>query len=338
MNPKSSCNLTRRRFLRRLALFASLVSGSRCGIDLWADEPSSDPLGQTLPRRLLGRTGEKVTMLGLGGFHVGSLSDRDAQAMIEAAIDGGIRFFDTAEQYQNGGSETKYGRFLTPKYRDHIFLMTKTRARDSSAARRDLEESLRRLRTDRLDLWQMHSVESPGDVEQRQRNGVIQAMEEAKRSGKVRHIGFSGHRTPAAHRRVLEVTDQFETCQMPINAADPSYESFIENVLPALTAKNIGVLAMKTLADRGFFGTNRWDSRPTGVSALIPSRISVQEAIHFVWSLPVSALITGAESLDQLSEKIGLAHSFRGMSSEERQRIIQKVADLAGNAVEYYKA
>jgi len=338
MNPKSGCNLTRRRFLRRLALFASLVSGSRCGIDLWADEPSSDPLGQTLPRRLLGRTGEKVTMLGLGGFHVGSLSDRDAQAMIEAAINGGIRFFDTAEQYQNGGSEAKYGRFLTPKYRDHIFLMTKTRARDSSAARRDLEESLRRLRTDHLDLWQMHSVESPGDVEQRQRNGVIQAMEEAKRSGKVRHIGFSGHRTPAAHRRVLEVTDQFETCQMPINAVDPSYESFIENILPALTAKNIGVLAMKTLADRGFFGTNRWDSRPTGVSALIPSRISVQEAIHFVWSLPVSALITGAESLDQLSEKIGLAHSFRGMSSEERQRIIQKVADLAGNAVEYYKA
>jgi uncharacterized protein len=338
MSAKPGGDLTRRRFLRRLAQFASLGLGSRCGAYLWADEPSSDPLGQTLPRRLLGRTGEKVTMLGLGGFHVGSLSDRDAQAMIEAAIDGGIRFFDTAQQYQNGCSEAKYGRFLTPKYRDHIFLMTKTLARDSSGARRDLEESLRRLRTDHLDLWQMHSVESPGDVEQRQRNGVIQAMEEAKRSGKVRHIGFSGHRTPAAHRRVLEVTDQFETCQMPINAADPSYDSFINNILPVLTAKNLAVLAMKTLADRGFFGRNRWDSRPTGVSALIPNRISVQEAIHFVWSLPVSVLITGAESLDQLTEKIRLAHSFRGMSSEQRQRIIQKVAGLAGNAVEYYKA
>jgi len=339
MNPKSSDrDLTRRRFLRRLALFASLASGSRYGAYLWADEPSSDPFGQTLPRRLLGRTGEKVTMLGLGGFHIGSLSDRDAQAMIEAAIDGGIRFFDTAQQYQNGGSEAKYGRFLTPKYRDHIFLMTKTLARDSRAARRDLEESLRRLRTDYLDLWQMHSVVSPGDVEERQRNGVMEVMEEAKSSGKVRYIGFTGHRTPNAHRRVLEVTDQFDTCQMPINAADPSYQSFVKNILPMLAAKNLGVLAMKTLADQGFFGTHRWDSRSTGVSALIPNRISVQEAIHFVWSLPVSVLITGAESLDQLSEKIGLAHSFRGMSAEERQRIIQRVADLAGNAVEYYKA
>jgi uncharacterized protein len=257
-------------------------------------------------------------MLGLGGFHVGSLGDREAQAMIEAAIDGGIRFFDNAQEYQNGGSEAKYGRFLTPRYRDHIFLMTKTLARDSGAARRDLEESLRRLKTDHLDLWQMHSVESPADVDQRQRNGVFQAMEKAKRSGKVQHIGFSEHRTPSAHRRVLEITDQFETCQMPINAADPSYESFIKNILPMLTAKNLGVLAMKTLADRGFFGRNRWDSRPTGVSALIPNRISIQEAIHFVWSLPVSVLITGAESLDQLSEKSGLHIP----SGEYHQRIV----------------
>jgi aryl-alcohol dehydrogenase-like predicted oxidoreductase len=338
MSAKPGRGLTRRLFLRRLALFASLISTSRYGAYLWADEPFSDSLGQTLPRRLLGRTGEEVTMLGLGGFHVGVLSDRDAQAMIEAAIDGGIRFFDTAQQYQNGGSEAKYGRFLIPRYRDHIFLMTKTLARDSSAARRDLEGSLRRLRTDHLDLWQMHSVESPGDVEQRQRKGVFQAMEEAKRSGKARHIGFTGHRTPTAHQRVLEVTDLFETCQMPINAADPGYESFIKNILPVLVAKNLGVLAMKTLADRGFFGTNRWDSRPTGRSPLIPDRISVQEAIHFVWSLPVSVLITGAESLDQLKEKIRLAYSFRGMSPEERRRITQKVADLAGKAVEYYKA
>ncbi len=108
--------------------------------------------------------------------------------------------------------------------------------------------------------------------------------------------------------------------------------------MPLLVEKNMGVLAMKTLADRGFFGQNRWDARPTGVSPLIPHRISVTEAIHFVWSLPVSVLITGAESLDQLHEKIELAKSFQGMSQEERQRIIEKVADLAGNAVEYYKA
>jgi uncharacterized protein len=329
---------TRRRFLRWLAFLASLGSSARYAESLLADEPAADALGQTLPRRLLGRTGERVTMLGLGGFHVGSLSDRDAQAMIETAIEGGIRFYDNAQQYQSGGSEAKYGRLLTPKFRDHIFLMTKTLARDSSAAQRDLEGSLRRLRTDHLDLWQMHSVESPDDVDRRRREGVFQVMAEAKKSGKTRYIGFSGHRTPAAHRRVLEITDQFDTCQMPINAADPSYQSFIKNVLPQLVEKNMGVLAMKTLADRGFFGRNRWDARSTGVSPLIPNRISVTEAIHFVWSLPVTVLITGAESLDQLHEKIGLAQSFKGMSQEERQRIIQKVANLAGNRVEYYKA
>jgi uncharacterized protein len=330
--------LTRRRFLRWLAFLGSLASSARFTESLLADEPASDALGQTLPRRPLGRTGEKVTMLGLGGFHVGSLSDRDAQAMIEAAIEGGIRFFDNAQQYQSGGSEAKYGRLLTPKYRDHIFLMTKSLARDSSAAERDLEGSLRRLRTDHLDLWQMHSVESPDDVERRRREGVFQVMAEAKRSRKTRYIGFSGHRMPAAHLRVLEITDQFDTCQMPINAADPSYQSFIENVLPRLVEKNMGVLAMKTLADQGFFGRNRWDARSTGVSPLIPNRIGVTEAIHFVWSLPVTVLITGAESLDQLHEKIRLAQSFKGMSQEERQRIIEMVADLAGNRVEYYKA
>ena len=147
MSAKTGGGLTRRRFLRRVALFVSLASASRYSESLCADEPTGDPLGQALPRRLLGRTEEKVTMLGLGGFHVGSLSEHDAQAMIEAAIEGGIRFFDTAQQYQNGGSEAKYGRFLGPIYRDHNFLMTKTRARDFSAAQRDLEESLRRLRT-----------------------------------------------------------------------------------------------------------------------------------------------------------------------------------------------
>jgi aryl-alcohol dehydrogenase-like predicted oxidoreductase len=330
--------LTRRRFLRWLAFLGSLVSSSRYAESLLADEPATDALGQTVPRRMLGRTGEKVTMLGLGGFHVGGLSDRDAQALIEAAIEGGIRFFDNAQQYQSGGSEAKYGRLLTPKYRDHIFLMTKTLARDSGAAQRDLEGSLRRLRTDHLDLWQMHSVESADDVDRRRREGVFQVMEEAKKSGKTRYIGFSGHRVPAAHRRVLEITDQFDTCQMPINAVDPSYQSFVKNVLPQLVEKNMGVLAMKTLADQGFFGRNRWDARATGVSPLIPNRISVMDAIHFVWSLPVTVLITGAESLDQLHEKIGLAHSFKGMPEEERERIIRKVADLAGNRVEYYKA
>ena len=320
--PQHQAGLDRRRFLRRLAGLAAWLVGGRYDEALGAEASPPDSLGPVLPRRSLGRTGEQVTMLGLGGFHVGSLDDRRAQALVEAALEQGIRFFDTAPQYQ-----------------ERVFLMTKTLARDGASARRDLDGSLRRLRTDYLDLWQMHALDSPEDVERRWREGVPAAMAEAKQRGKVRHLGFTGHRTPAAHLRALAVAaDQFEACQMPINAADPSYRSFIRNVLPVLVEKRLGVLAMKTLADQGFFGRNRWDRRPTGVSPLIPDRISVREALHFVWSLPVSTLITGAESLEQLHEKVGLARSFQALSAEERRRIVQRVADLAGNAVEYYKA
>jgi uncharacterized protein len=331
-------DLTRRRFLGQVASLAALAATAHAGESLQTEKPVSDALGPTLARRPLGRTGQMVTMLGMGGAHLEMVDDRAAQAMIETAIEHGIRFFDNSQGYADGECEAKYGRFLTPRYREHIFLMTKTDAVDAASAHRELDGSLRRLRTDYLDLWQMHAIESPEDVDERQRGGVFQAMEEARQSGKVRHLGFTGHRTPAAHLRVLEVSDQFETCQMPVNAADPSYNSFIRQVMPVLVEKNLGVLAMKTLSDQGFFGINRWAHRPTGRSPLIPDRISLREAIHFVWSLPVSTLITGAESLEQLQEKIRLAQSFTAMSPEERQQIIPKVADLAGNAVEYYKA
>lgn len=329
---------TRRRFLGQVASLAALAAVAQAGESLRVEKPASDSLGTTLPRRSLGRTGRMVTMLGVGGAHFESVDDRTAQAMIEAAIEGGIRFFDNSAGYANGECEAKYGRFLTPKYRAHIFLMTKTDAVDAAGARRELDDSLRRLNTDYLDLWQMHAIQSPEDVDERRRGGVFQAMEEARQSGKVRHLGFTGHRTPAAHLRALDLSDQFETCQMPVNAADPGYNSFIRQILPAALEKNLGVLAMKTLSDQGFFGVNRWAGRPTGRPPLIPDRISVKEAIHFVWSLPVSTLITGADSLERLQEKIRLAQSFTAMSPDERQQIIQKVADLAGNAVEYYKA
>ncbi|MBV8899327.1 MAG: aldo/keto reductase [Verrucomicrobia bacterium] len=145
--------LNRRGFLRRLVSLAALIVAGRYDEPLRADEPGSDPLGPVLPRRLLGRTEERVTMLGLGGFHLGMLDDRGAQKMIETALEEGIRFFDSAPQYQEGGSEVKYGRFLTPKYRERVFLMTKTLARDAAGARRDLEGSLRRLATDHKECF-----------------------------------------------------------------------------------------------------------------------------------------------------------------------------------------
>ncbi len=299
--------------------------------------PKSDRLGKLLPLRTLGRTGEAVTMLGVGGSHLGSLSERDAQATIEIALQGGVRFFDTAEMYQSGGSETRMGKLLTPKYRDVIYLMTKTTARNAKDARRHLEESLRRLNTDYLDLWQVHAVRSSRDADERIANGVFEVMAEAKESGKVRHIGFTGHRQPEGHLRVLEKSDIFDTCQMPINITDPSYSSFIKQVLPKLVERNIGAIAMKSLANGGFFGGSSHGQHGDNPK-IVPNRVSIAEAVHFAWSLPVSVLVTGFNNPQQMQEKIDLANSFVTMDEQQRQDLIDKVADLAGRRVEFYKA
>lgn len=324
--------MDRRRFLESLAgLTAGILAARRPG---GADR---DRLGPLLPQRLLGRTGEAVTMLGVGGWHIGRMSERDAQATIEAALAGGVRFFDSAESYQGGGSERYLGRLLTPEYRDVVFLMTKTTARDAATARAHLEGSLRRLRTDSLDLWQVHSITGPEDVDGRIEAGVLEVVQKAQASGKVRYVGFTGHTRPSAHLRMLERTDLFETCQMPVNLADPSYESFIEQVMPVLVERKVGILAMKTLSNGGFFGGSRHGEHGPN-PRLVPHRVSIREALHFAWSLPISVLITGPDDVAQMEEKIGLARSFEGMGEAERQQLIERVADLAGPRVEFYKA
>lgn len=319
--------MDRRRFLERLAGLTSGVLVAPSELREW-NAASRDRLGEVLPQRKLGDTGEAVTMLGVGGWHIGRMSERDAQATIEAALEGGVRFFDSAESYQDGGSERYLGRFLTPKYREEVFLMTKTNSFTAEQTRAHLDGSLRRLNTEYLDLWQVHSLDDPSDVDSRIDKGVFDVVREAKKEGKVRHVGFTGHERPSAHERVLERMNNFETCQMPINVADPSYKSFIENVMPKLIERDMGILAMKTLANGRFF------SEP----ALIPDRISIREALHFVWSLPVSTLISGPDNVEQLREKIELARSFEEMSETNRQQLIEKVSDLAGTATEYYKA
>ena len=198
--------------------------------------------------------GEAVTMLGVGGWHIGEMSEAEAQKTIETALEGGVRFFDSAESYQAGGSESRLGKLLVPKYRDDVFLMTKTTAPNAAKAWEHLEGSLTRLNIDQLDLWQMHSVQNPADVDERIDNGILEVMLEAKATGKTRYIGFTGHSSPAAHTRVLERTDIFDTCQLAMNLVDVSYESFIEKVVPTLVERNIGVIGMKALANGGFFG------------------------------------------------------------------------------------
>lgn len=303
----------------------------------------NDKLGERLPLRKLGNTGENVTMLGLGGYHIGWTSEKKAQETIEAALEGGIRFFDSAESYGDGRSEERYGKYLVPHYRDDIFLMTKSYSTDAETARKHLEGSLKRLKTDYLDLWQVHSLQSPDDVDKRIDNKVLDVIADAKKSGKVRYVGFTGHRSPYAHARMLDKTgeDFFDTCQFPVNVVDSGVEhSFIRHVLPRLVDRNIGVLAMKTLADGRFFykkvqnGNVKWDTN----NPVVPDAITLEEALAFVWSLPVSVLITGAENPQLVKEKITMARRFEKMSQADRDKLINKVADLPDrDDVEYYK-
>lgn len=332
----------RRTFLKKLSgITAGLMVP--VGNIAFGKNALSDKWGYVLPKRKLGKTGVDVTMLGVGGYHVGWTTERDAQAVIEAALEGGIRFFDSAESYGPHTSEIRYGKYLTPKYREEIFLMTKSTAKDAKTMQEHLDASLQRLNTDYLDLWQVHSVGDPDDVDNRIANGVFEVVMKAKEEGKVKHVGFTGHQNPKAHLRVLERTEDnpfFETIQMPINVVDANHNHFINSVLPKALDRNLGILAMKTMADGRFFGKKmrledvQWE---TG-NPIVPDKLSIKEALYFVWSLPVSVLITGAENEDLIKEKIKLAKGFSSFDESKRMALIDKVAEMARDGkVEYYK-
>lgn len=329
--------IDRRSFLKTLAGLTTGIIISSSNVEGQEVKTTKDRLGTLLPLRKFGRTGENVTMLGVGGWHIGEMSETEAQKTIETALAGGVRFFDSAESYQAGGSEKRLGKLLVPKYRDDVFIMSKSTARDADNARKHLEGSLKRLNTDHLDLWQVHAIRNPEDVDARIDNGVFDVMAEAKESGKARFIGFTGHTSPSAHKRVLEKSDIFDACQLPVNIADISYESFIEGVIPTLVEKNIGVIGMKSLANGGFFGGSRHGKHGPN-PRVVPNRVSIQEAIRFVWAFPVSTLVTGPDDAAQMQEKIDIAKKFIGMDEQEKRELIDKVADMAGTTVEFYKA
>ena len=304
---------------------------------------SRDKISEHLPLRKLGNTGEKVTMLGLGGYHIGWTTENKAKETIEAALEGGIRFFDTAESYSDGLSEKRYGKYLVPNYRDDIFLMTKTHSKDAATTRKHLEGSLRRMKTDVIDLWQVHTLLTPDDVDHRIENGVLDVIAEAKKSGKVRYVGITGHQSPYALERMLDKTgeDFFSTCQLPVNVIDAGVEhSFIQQIMPRLMDRNMGVLAMKTLADGRFFskkiqeGNEIWNTN----KPVVPDMLTIEEALGFAWSLPISVLITGAENPQLIKEKIAMAKRFEKMNKATRDKLVEKVSDLSEKGeVEYYK-
>ncbi|MDF7826563.1 aldo/keto reductase [Pontiellaceae bacterium B12227] len=333
--------MKRRELLRNLAVAGTVIAPPGA----FAGASRSDRLGAILPRRVLGKTGEQVTCLGLGGFHVGWPEDEAVvQAVIETALEEGIRFFDTAESYGKGLSEERYGRYLVPNFRDDIFLMTKTQAHDAATAQQHLEGSLSRLKTDMIDLWQIHSLKDPADADDRLAKGILDVALKAQADGKVRHIGFTGHASPYAHVRMTEhqaVLDACSTCQFPINPVDAAAKhSFVETTIPKMLENNIGILAMKTLADGRFFaqkamnGKVRWTSE----NPVVPNALSITDCINFALSLPISVLITGAENPELVREKASMVRNFARLSEKQRLALADKVSTFAEQGeVEYYK-
>lgn len=303
----------------------------------------SDRLGKLLPLRKLGSSGPVVTNLGVGGDHVGNASEKDSQAIIEKALEEGVRFFDNAPLYSNGKAEERYGKFLTPKYKDISFIMTKTLATNRENALKDLDASLSRMKTDYVDLWQVHALQNPEDVEERVQNGVLDAFLEAQKKGKVRYIGFTGHSSYKAHLKMLEEIKkqgvQMTASQMPINPADPHFESFVTHVVPKCVEADIGVLAMKSLAYGRFFGGNKgWRRTEVSVKPAIPAVLSVEDVFGFVWSLPITTLVSGMESVQQVSQNAAIARKTWNWDQAERQKRIDAVAPFAGPDLEFYKS
>ena len=281
-----------------------------------------------IPTRPFGRTGERVSVLGLGGFHVG-IPDTDAEAMrlIHAAIDAGITFLDNAWDYNGGLSEKRMGQAIADR-RDRVFLMTKvcTHGRDGKVAMRQLEDSLRRLRTDRLDLWQIHECVYPNDPERHfAPGGVVEALVEAREKGLVRYVGFTGHKLPEIHLDMLSRDFQFDAVQMPLNCFDASYRSFEHRVLPEANRRGLAVLGMKSMGGEA--------------DAVRKRVVTAAEALRYAMSLPVTTTVSGIDSMRVLRQNVRIAREFTPMSPAEMQALRNRVAgEAADGRYELYKS
>lgn len=276
--------------------------------------------------RSLGRTGEQVSLIGLGGFHIGMQRDeQESIRLIRTAIDRGITFLDNCWDYNNGASEVRMGKALQNGYRAKVFLMTKIDGRTKDAAARQLDESLRRLQTDHLDLLQFHEIirmEDPDRIFAP--GGAFEAVQAAQKAGKVRYIGFTGHKDPAIHRRMLDVAARQgfrpDTVQMPINVMDAHFRSFGHQVLPLLVQQQIAPLAMKTFGDHFI------------LDHIVGSGIATPiELLHYSMTQPVSVVITGIDTLPRLDQAFEAARTFQPMSLEQVAALLGKTKQAAAN-------
>jgi aryl-alcohol dehydrogenase-like predicted oxidoreductase len=285
-------------------------------------------LHDAIPRRQLGKTGAQVSAIGLGGSHLGSMKDEaEAVRVVHAAIDAGVTFFDNAWEYHDGKSEEVLGRALAGK-RDKVFLMTKvcTHGRGADVAMAQLEESLRRLGTDHLDLWQVHECVYDNDPEHHYAaGGVLEALARAKQQGKVRFVGFTGHKDPRIHLEMIQRGFAFDTAQMPLGCFDATFRSFEQQVVPVAASRGIGVIGMKSMGGMG-----------QAVSAGV---VRADEALHYAMSVPgVSVTVSGIDSMAVLNQNLAVARGFTPMSDAERGALRDRVAFAASDGrFEHYK-
>jgi uncharacterized protein len=286
------------------------------------------PAPADIPRRPLGRTGVEVCILGLGGYHLGLVKGRrEAVRLVQAAVDAGITFMDNAWEYHDGASEEIMGQALAGGRREQVFLMTKlcSHGRGKAVAMRQLHESLRRLKTDHLDLWQIHEVVYENDPERHfAKDGAVESLQEARRQGKVRFVGFTGHKDPAIHLKMLAHGFPFDTCQLPLSCFDAGFRSFEAQVLPELRRQGIAALGMKSMGGQG---------------APVKKRaVRAEEALRYAMSLPVATTITGIDSRAVLRQDLGIARGFRPLAAAEMGALRRRTAEMAADGrFELYK-
>ncbi|HEY3930627.1 MAG TPA: aldo/keto reductase [Candidatus Koribacter sp.] len=309
-----SSDFDRRSFLKGAAVLGagSLVPGKMGAMAQNTNLPKKN--SGAIPRRQLGKTGIEVSAIGMGGYHLGSAKNQQAAVeMVARAIDAGITFFDNAWDYHDGQSEEYLGAALKGK-RDQVVVMTKvcTHGRGKDVAMQQLEQSLRRLQTDHLDVWQIHEVIYWNDPDLIFRpGGAIEALTLAKQQGKVRAVGFTGHKDPRIHLAMLEHNYPFDTVQMPLNCLDATFRSFEQHVLPEAQKRGIAVLGMKSMGGSGEIVTH--------------GTATPEEALRYAMSLPVATTISGMESMEVLEQNIAIASSFQPMSAQDMQALRDKV-------------
>jgi uncharacterized protein len=284
--------------------------------------------GGEIPRRPFGRAAETVSALALGGYHLGLIdTQREAIRIVHAAIDAGITFMDNAWEYNEGESEERMGKALADR-RDEVFLMSKvcTHGRDRKVAMRQLTQSLRRLKTDRLDLWQVHECVYPNDPARHfASGGVIEALAEAKERGLVRYVGFTGHKLPEIHLEMMSHGFPFDSVQMPLNCFDATFRSFEQRVLPEARRQGLAVLGMKSMGGEG--------------DAVRKRVVTAEEALRYAMSLPVTTTVSGIDSMRVLRQNVRIAREVSPMSAEEMEALRARVSALAADGrFELYKS